>query len=57
MLVEEKESDDCCTGRTIYQAPEVDGITAILAGPLEIGQFLDVRITGATEYDLEGVPA
>lgn len=57
VLVEEKDSASLFKGRTIYQAPEVDGITSIRARELKIGQFLNVRITGATEYDLEGVPA
>lgn len=57
VLIEEKESEGVYTGRTIFQAPEVDGITAVFAENLKIGQHLNVRITDATEYDLEGVPA
>ncbi len=57
VLIEEKESEGVYTGRTFFQAPEVDGITVVFAENLEIGQYQNVRITDATEYDLEGVPA
>jgi ribosomal protein S12 methylthiotransferase len=44
-------------GRTLFQAPEVDGTTLVhSAGDLEIGTFVPVRITDTLEYDLIGVP-
>ena len=45
-----------CTGRTSREAPEVDGeVTVVCPGgrPLpDPGSFVDVRVTGADEYDL-----
>ncbi len=44
-------------GRTAAHAPEVDGEVRVSSPfPLAIGQFAPVRITGATEFDLEAVP-
>lgn len=56
ILVEEKlEEENVYIGRTIYDAPEIDGIvyfsTALLLNP---GDFVKVRITDALEYDLTG---
>jgi ribosomal protein S12 methylthiotransferase len=43
------------TGRTKGQALEVDGVVQITdAQNLNPGDFVDVRITGATEFDLAG---
>jgi ribosomal protein S12 methylthiotransferase len=41
-------------GRSHADAPEIDG-TVRFAGKADIGRFRDVRITGAAEYDLNGV--
>ncbi len=54
-------------GRTASHAPEVDGEVRILApllsprdrgetGGIVLGEFARVRITNATEFDLEGTP-
>ncbi len=56
ILVEEKlEEENFYIGRTIYDAPEIDGIvyfsSALLLNP---GDFVKVRITDALEYDLTG---
>jgi ribosomal protein S12 methylthiotransferase len=40
-------------GRSHADAPEIDG-TVHLTGRAEVGQFCNVRITGASEYDLTG---
>lgn len=45
------------TGRTVFQAPEVDGVTFIDGQDLKTGQRINVRITEALEYDLKGEPA
>ena len=44
-------------GRTKYDAPEIDG-TVILEGktPLGVGEIINAKIVGATEYDLIGSP-
>ena len=45
-----------CTGRTSREAPEVDGeVTVVCPGERPLpgpGSFVDVRVTGADEYDL-----
>jgi ribosomal protein S12 methylthiotransferase len=44
-----------CEGvaRSHADAPEIDG-TVRFTGAAEIGQFCDITITGAAEYDLTG---
>ncbi len=41
-------------GRTYLDAPEIDGITYVKAKDKKIGEFLRVKITETTEYDLYG---
>ena len=41
--------------RTEFDAPEVDNSVQILDGDAEPGTFANVRVVGATEYDLEAV--
>jgi ribosomal protein S12 methylthiotransferase len=40
-------------GRSHADAPEIDG-TVKIRGPVRVGEFARVRITGAAEYDLTG---
>ncbi len=54
VLVEENPDKGIYIGRTSFQAPEVDGITFIYGSDLEIGTFVDVKITETYEYDLAG---
>ena len=54
VLVEENPESGVYIGRTLFQAPEVDGVTFIYADGLEIGTFVKVRITDAFEYDIAG---
>ena len=58
VLVEESLGNHLYAGRTPFQAPEVDGISyingATLPFPLKIGDFADMRVTDAMEYDLMG---
>lgn len=42
-------------GRTYRDAPEVDGLV-LIEGTIPAGELLPIRITGAMEYDLVGVP-
>ncbi|MDP2088057.1 MAG: 30S ribosomal protein S12 methylthiotransferase RimO [Flavobacteriaceae bacterium] len=45
-------------GRTEFDSPDVDNEVLVDATQyyVQIGQFIDIEITEATEYDLEGVP-
>ncbi len=54
VLVEKNIGKNNYTGRTSFQAPEVDGITFIQSSRIEQGSFANIRIIGASEYDLEG---
>ena len=45
---------DAAIARSASDAPEIDGTVKILgAGGLKVGEFVQVRITGADAYDLE----
>ena len=57
VLVEENPEQGVYLGRTMFQAPEVDGVTFIYAHGLEINTFVNVRITQGFEYDIAGVIA
>ncbi|MBW2564311.1 MAG: 30S ribosomal protein S12 methylthiotransferase RimO [Deltaproteobacteria bacterium] len=58
VLVEEERQENLFSGRTFFQAPDVDGITYIktskLHSGLKIGSFAEVKITETEEYDLRG---
>ncbi len=57
VLVEEKVKGQTrlYTGRSAFDAPDVDGVVHIKADkPLRIGEFSRVRVTGAMAYDLQG---
>lgn len=54
VLVEESMEADLHIGRTMFQAPEVDGIVYVEGNPLAIGDIIDVLMTDAFEYDLRG---
>lgn len=49
-----EETDLLLQGRTMQQAPEIDGIVLINDGQAEVGQIVKVRITDSMEYDLIG---
>jgi ribosomal protein S12 methylthiotransferase len=49
--------DDEAVARIYSQAPEIDGHTVFKGGNIRAGGFIKVKITGASDYDLEGVPA
>ena len=58
VLVDEKVEEGIFAGHTIFQAPEVDGITYIHSEkPLRIGSFINVNINDTLEYDLIGATA
>jgi ribosomal protein S12 methylthiotransferase len=58
VLVEEERQENLFSGRTFFQAPDVDGITYIktnkLHSGIKVGSFADVKITETREYDLTG---
>ena len=52
--VEEKNGSKIYIGRSQYQAPEVDGSIIIDEGDAKVGDFVEVRIEHALDYDLIG---
>ena len=54
VLIEEAPEKGLYIGRTVFQAPEVDGITFVHGDRLRVGEFADVRISDTLEYDLTG---
>ncbi|MBC8247009.1 MAG: 30S ribosomal protein S12 methylthiotransferase RimO [Deltaproteobacteria bacterium] len=55
ILVDEEMEKGVFSGRTIFQAPEVDGITYIHSkAPLKTGSFINAGINDTLEYDLIG---
>ena len=58
VLIEEKEKDseETYIGRSEYDAPDVDGVVYVRSKKaLKAGDFVQVMITDAYEYDLAGV--
>jgi ribosomal protein S12 methylthiotransferase len=58
VLIEDKEKDsmDTYIGRSEYDAPDVDGVVYVRSKTaLKAGDFVDVMITDAYEYDLAGI--
>ena len=54
VLIEEQVDEKTWAGRTEFDAPEVDGIFYLTGGSAGINSIVTARITGATEYDLQG---
>jgi ribosomal protein S12 methylthiotransferase len=55
VLIEEIEEPGLAVGRTVFQAPEVDGVTYVRSGDeFAIGDRVTVTITDTLEYDLIG---
>ncbi len=50
------ESELLCVARSYAEAPDVDGSVYVGDATLRAGQFVDVRITDAVEYDIAGEP-
>ncbi|MGB2878644.1 MAG: 30S ribosomal protein S12 methylthiotransferase RimO [Candidatus Omnitrophota bacterium] len=55
-LVDEEDPSELglFTGRTMMDAPEVDGVVYVRGKDLKAGEFADIKITGSMEYDLLG---
>lgn len=56
VLIEGKEGK-FYTGRTEYDAPEIDGNVFVEGENIEYGNFYKIKITSSSEYDLYGVKA
>ena len=54
VLVEENPEPGLFIGRTMFQAPEVDGVTFIYAEGLATDTLIQVHITDAFAYDIAG---
>jgi len=54
VLVEENSEAGVFIGRTMFQAPEVDGLTILHADNIEKGTIVRARIEDTLEYDLIG---
>jgi ribosomal protein S12 methylthiotransferase len=54
ILIESSDGRES-VGRSYRDAPEIDG-TVTVRGNFPVGEMLEVRITGATAYDLVGSP-
>lgn len=55
VLIDRREGD-FFIGRTEYDSPDVDNEVLVEADYLPMGQFVEVEITGAEDYDLFAVP-
>ena len=53
VMIDLHSEDGVSIGRTYRDAPEVDNFVRI-DGSLPIGEFIDVIITEASEYDIKG---
>ncbi|MDH3454159.1 MAG: 30S ribosomal protein S12 methylthiotransferase RimO [Desulfuromonadales bacterium] len=49
-----EETELLLRGRSIRQAPDVDGQVYITSGQADVGDIVDLKITDTTEYDLVG---
>ncbi len=57
-VIIDKQEGEFYVGRTEFDSPEVDGEVLITSEKeLKNGDFVSVKITGADDYDLYGVPA
>lgn len=56
VLIERHEGENSI-GRTEYDSPEVDPEVIINNSKLPLGEFFNIRITGATPFELIGEPA
>jgi ribosomal protein S12 methylthiotransferase len=58
VLIDEVDADGGASGRSKYDAPEIDGMVHLRdAGGVQPGDIIAVRIEDADEADLFGVPA
>ena len=55
VIIDKHLDEYSSVGRTYRDSPEVDN-TVIIDGHHPVGEFLDVKITDASEYELEASP-
>ena len=48
------ETDLLLKGRSVRQAPDIDGQYLITAGTADVGEYVQLKITDSSEYDLIG---
>jgi ribosomal protein S12 methylthiotransferase len=53
-VVIDRKEGDFFVGRTEFDSPEVDGEVLIKSRRLRSGNFYNIRITGAEDFDLYG---
>jgi ribosomal protein S12 methylthiotransferase len=49
-----EETELLLRGRSVRQAPDVDGQVYITAGQADVGDIVNLKITDSSEYDLIG---
>lgn len=54
VLIEEKSEENGFFGRSEAEAPEIDGLIYVKGQKLKAGDFVKVKITKASDYDLIG---
>lgn len=54
VIVEEIIDDNTCMGRSIYDAPEVDGVFYLTCGSERVNSIVRAQVTDSYEYDLIG---
>lgn len=54
VIVEEIIDDNTCIGRSIYDAPEVDGVFYLTCGSERVNSIVRAKVTDSYEYDLIG---
>ena len=57
VMIDSIENDGSVAGRTQFDAPQIDNSVIIKENNRKLlpGDFIDVKITGAGEYDIEGI--
>jgi ribosomal protein S12 methylthiotransferase len=54
-VIIDKSEGTTATGRSIYDAPEIDGLVHVTSRrPMRVGDILTVKITSSDAYDLHG---
>jgi ribosomal protein S12 methylthiotransferase len=49
-----EETELLLSGRSVRQAPDIDGQVYITAGRADVGSIVPLRITDSSDYDLIG---